>query len=159
MPERIVSGGQTGVDQAALDIALELGIPCGGWCPRGRWSESGRIDDQYPLNETESANPAERTRLNVRDSDATLILAVQGDDAGGGLTGGTALTRTIAEAIGRPVLVVDPLDPDAPRDVARWLDRHAVGVLNVAGPRESSQPGIHDLARTLLRRVLGGSPC
>jgi len=155
MAERIVSGGQTGVDQAALDIALELGIPCGGWCPSGRWSESGRIDIRYPLFETESADPAQRTRLNVHDSDATLIIAVGGDDEGGGLTGGTALTQTIALALGRPVLVVDPLDPNAPKSVTQWLGRHAVGVLNVAGPRESGQPGIHDLAVALLRRVLG----
>ena len=155
MPEKIVSGGQAGVDQAALDVALELGIPCGGWCPHGRGSEIGRIDDRYPLTETESADPAERTRLNVRDADATLIIAVQGGDEGGGLTGGTALTRTTAHAMGRPVLVVDPLDPAAPKAVVRWLDRHAVSVLNVAGPRESCQPGIHDLAAALLRSVLG----
>ena len=70
----IVSGGQTGVDRAALDAALALGMRCGGWCPAGRWAEDGPIDPRYPLRETPSGDPAQRTEWNVRDSDATLIL-------------------------------------------------------------------------------------
>lgn len=145
-----MSGGQTGVDRAALDVALELGVPCGGWCPRGRSSEDGRIDDRYPLTETASANPARRTRRNVRDSDATLIIATPP------LTGGTALTRRVAERARRPWLVADPDDPDAAQAIRVWLLRHAIRVLNVAGPRESVCPGIHDRAANILRRALSG---
>ena len=151
MPDKIISGGQTGVDQAALDVALEVGIPCGGWCPRGRWSEDGPIDENYPVVESSSADPAERTERNVRDSDGTLIIVRRSK---GELTGGTALTHRIAVELGRPLLLADPTDPQAPRAVTAWLEKNGVGVLNVAGPRESTRPGIHDLAATLLRAVL-----
>ncbi len=150
MPEKIISGGQTGVDQAALDVALELSIPCGGWCPRGRWSEDGPIDERYPLVESSSADPAERTERNVRDSDGTLIIARLAKSE---LTGGTALTHRIAVELGRPLLLTDPRDPQAPSTVAAWLRDNAVGVLNVAGPRESRRPGIYVLAVALLRAV------
>jgi len=151
MLEQIISGGQTGVDQAALDVALELGIPCGGWCPRGRWSEAGPIDEHYPLTESPSADPAERTERNVRDADGTLIIARGGVE---NLTGGTALTHKLAAERGQPMLAVDPTEPGAPETVTRWIDLHAIRSLNVAGPRASSQPGIGDLAATLLREVL-----
>ncbi len=152
MPERIISGGQTGVDQAALDVALELGIPCGGWCPRDRWSEAGPIDERFPLTESPSADPAERTERNVRDADATLIIARGGGEH---LTGGTALTARLANQLGQPMLAVDPADPDAVYAVTQWLERHAIRVLNVAGPRASVQPGIGDVTAALLRQVLG----
>jgi hypothetical protein len=149
---RIVSGGQTGVDRAALDVALAAGIPCGGWCPRGRLAEDGTIPLRYPLEETPRADYAERTEWNVRDSDATLILAA------GPLTGGTALTRKLAARLGRPCLVVDLRSaPDAGL-VRSWLDREAVRVLNIAGPRESTAPGIGGEARRFLGLVLA-CPC
>lgn len=151
MLEKIISGGQTGVDQAALDVALEVGIPCGGWCPRGRWSEDGPIDEKYPLVESSSADPAERTERNVRDSDATLIISRRTKDE---LTGGTALTHRIAVELGRPLLLADPTDPQAPRAINAWIEKKAIGVLNVAGPRESTRPGIYDLAAALLRATL-----
>ncbi len=151
MLEQIISGGQTGVDQAALDVALELGIPCGGWCPRGRWSEAGPIDEHYPLTESPSADPAERTERNVRDADGTLIIALGGVE---NLTGGTALTRKLAAEQGQPVLAVDPTEPGAPEAVTQWIEQHAIRALNVAGPRASVQPGIGDLAAALLRQVL-----
>ena len=151
MPEKIISGGQTGVDQAALDVALELGVPCGGWCPRGRWSEAGPIDKRFPLTESPSADPAERTERNVKDADGTLIIARGGVES---LTGGTALTCRLATQQRQPMLAVDPADADAAQAVKQWLDRHAIRVLNVAGPRASVQPDIGELAAALLRQVL-----
>src|SRR3954447_14624932 len=96
--QRIVSGGQTGVDRAALDVALALGIPCGGWCPRGRGAEDGLIPERYPLVETPAADASQRTRWNVRDSDGTLILAW------GEPTGGTLLTVQACRETGKPHL-------------------------------------------------------
>ncbi|MBT7265582.1 MAG: molybdenum cofactor carrier, partial [Rhodospirillaceae bacterium] len=84
--DKIISGGQTGVDRAALDAALRLGIDCAGWCPLGRWAEDGEIAAHYPVLETESPDPAERTSLNVSESDGTLVLGDEGLDDGSMLT-------------------------------------------------------------------------
>jgi hypothetical protein len=147
---RIVSGGQTGVDRAALDTALELEIPCGGWCPRDRWAEDGCIASRYPLKETPAPDPAQRTDWNVRDSDGTLVLLH------GTPSGGTALTLRLAARRGRPCLPVDlARDPD-PDAVRRWVREQRIRVLNVAGPRESQRPGIQTQAGDFLRRVLRG---
>lgn len=145
---KIVSGGQTGVDRAALDIALALGIPCGGWCPRGRVAEDGAIPARYPLQETGSHDYAERTRRNVIDSDGTLILAI------GALQGGTLLTAQLAEKSGKPCLVVDLASPPEPGKVDSWIRENQISVLNVAGPRESQHPGIHALAGGFLIEIL-----
>ena len=145
---RIVSGGQTGVDRAALDVALARGLACGGWCPRGRGAEDGPISDRYPLRETPGEDPTERTRWNVRDSDATLILARAP------LRGGTALARAHAMALGRPHLVVDLRDPPRADVVRAWLRALPVRALHVAGPRESESPGIYAAARAFLETVL-----
>jgi predicted Rossmann-fold nucleotide-binding protein len=147
---RIVSGGQTGVDRAALDVALELGIPCGGWCPKGRLAEDGRIDNCYPLQEAPTANYAERTALNVRDSDGTLIFAR------GTLRGGTALTKQLAERYGRPFLVVDPRGETSPARVVEWLASHTIRTLNVAGPRASQRPDVSEQAAAFLRELFAG---
>jgi hypothetical protein len=144
----IVSGGQTGVDRAALDVAMERGMPCGGWCPAGRQAEDGPIDPRYPLRETPSADPAERTEWNVRDSDGTLLLVTAAQSAG------TELTHDVARRLGRPVFEAHldaPADPDAFR---RWLQIHNIRTLNVAGPRESESPGVYEAARAWLRAVL-----
>ena len=147
-PRRVVSGGQTGVDRAALDVAITLGIPHGGWCPRGRRAEDGVVPARYAVVEHASPDYAARTQANVADADATLILAR------GTLSGGTALTRDVARRLQKPFLIVDlGTDPD-PTAVREWLAGHAVGVLNVAGPRESQSPGIGDAARAFLREVL-----
>jgi len=148
----IVSGGQTGVDRAALDAAREAGVAHGGWCPRGRRAEDGAIPARYPLQETPEADPAQRTAWNARDADATLAL-VRGE-----AHGGTALALEHAAALGRPVLVLD-LDADpGVQDVLAWLRSANVGTLNVAGPRESEAPGIYGEALALLRSVLGAIP-
>ncbi len=147
-PRKIVSGGQTGVDRAALDVAMALSIPCGGWCPKGRLAEDGVIPARYPLSETDSADYDLRTRLNVRDSDATLILNP------GPLDGGTLRTVELARGTAKPHLVADLDGAPAPDDVAAWLGRTRPRVLNVAGPRESKRPGVHAKAAEYLRALL-----
>ncbi len=150
-PARIVSGGQTGVDRAALDVALELGIPHGGWCPRGRLAEDGPIPARYELTETASADYAVRTERNVAESDATLILHR------GEIRGGTLLTRQLAERHRKPCLVVDLDNPPEVPAVRRWLAASRPAALNVAGPRESQNPGIAALTAEFLRRLLAHS--
>jgi hypothetical protein len=146
---RIVSGGQSGVDRAALDVALHLGIPCGGWCPKGRLAEDGPIPEEYPMEETPLASYEQRTLWNVRDSDATVILAPSVP-----LSGGTHYTQTVAEGLHKPCLVI-VLDADTSLVVTTdWLRRHHVCVLNVAGPRESGSPGIHERAASFLTGML-----
>ncbi len=140
-PARVLAGGQTGVDRAALDAALAAGIAAGGWCPAGRWAEDGRIADRYPLVETASADPAERTRRNVEAADALLVLAPPP------VVGGTALALAHARALGRPLRVVDPFAADA---AARIAGFGAGAVVNVAGPRESEVPGVYAAAHRVL---------
>jgi hypothetical protein len=146
--QRIVSGGQTGVDRAALDIAFELRLPCGGWCPKGRRAEDGPLPERYPLQETTSNAYPQRTALNVRDSDGTLILTRGEPDRG------TALTARLAERYRKPCLTLDLSEPPAPQTVRAWVEAHQIRVLNVAGPRESSKPGIHVEAAQFLTAVL-----
>ncbi len=155
---RLVSGGQTGADRAALEVALRLGIPYAGWCPRGGLAEDlpeppGLLAAYPLLRETPSPEPAQRTTWNVRDSDATLVVT----DRSRPLTGGTALTRDLAEDLGRPCMVAATTEPDAVRawvaGLARRLGRPVV--LNVAGPRESGEPGLFAAACRLLEDVLG----
>jgi hypothetical protein len=146
--ERIVSGGQTGVDRAALDAAMELGVEVGGWCPRGRLAEDGAIDEAYPLKETPSEQYEERTRWNVRDSDATLILTW------GEPVGGTAYTIEIAEELGKPCLIVD-LGADGDAELAlEWIEEVDPRLLNVAGPREGTRPGAYTGAKAFLQEML-----
>jgi hypothetical protein len=147
--EKIISGGQTGVDRAALDVALERGIPCGGWCPKGRKAEDGPIDTRYPLQETNSVSYPVRTERNVRDSDGTLILTH------GPAKGGTAATIKFAKKYGKPCLVIDLGSGGDPEVVRKWGQANRVRILNVAGPRESETPGIHDRTVDFLRKVLG----
>ncbi|MEM1125325.1 MAG: putative molybdenum carrier protein [Bacteroidota bacterium] len=143
------TGGQTGVDRAVLDVALRCGVPVGGWCPRGRRAEDGPLPGRYPLQETPSDDYAQRTDWNVRDSEATLILARLP------LTGGTALTAARAKAWGRPYRVVDPADLVQAEAVWAWLHAHRLQVLNVAGPRETTVPGSYAAAKRFLERMLG----
>lgn len=158
---RVVSGGQTGVDQAALDAALAVGIEIGGWCPRGRRSESGLIPRRYPLQETQARSYAVRTEWNVRDSDGTLIIAMSE------ISKGTKLTLDIARQLQKPVQVVH-LRPGAAKSlfsdenslneqvesVVEWLIAHRISVLNVAGPRGSSHQDVYDEARSFVELLL-----
>ena len=150
--QKIVSGGQTGVDRAALDVAREAGLELGGWCPAGRRAEDGPIAAHYPLRATPSADPAERTGWNVRDSDGTLVLTT------GPLHGGTERTVQAAHAHRKPLLVVELARGEDPAYVAEWIAERGIRVLNVAGPRESEVPGIHERAAAFLRGVLALPP-
>lgn len=147
MLEKIISGGQTGVDRGALDVALELGLPCGGWCPKGRLAEDGAIPARYPLAETPVAEYPQRTEWNVRDADATLILR------GGGSDRGTSLTEAIAGRLGKLCLAME-LEKANAVAIRNWIANNRIRVLNVAGPRESSCEGVYLQAVELLRRVL-----
>ncbi len=153
MIEKIVSGGQTGADRAALDVALAVGLNIGGWVPLGRAAEDGRIPDRYAnLEEASSADPAVRTELNVRDSDATLILSH------GPLTGGSALTAELCQRHERPMLHVDLSKCDATEtcdEIRSWLTEVTPGVLNVAGPRQGEDPAIYQATRAILGSLLG----
>lgn len=146
--QKVVSGGQTGVDRAALDVAKELGCERGGWCPKGRLAEDGRIPDNYPLSETETTNYTERTELNVRDSDGTLILTV------GPPTGGTAYTITCAQRLQKPYCIIDLSQETAPDRAQYWLEEQGIIVLNVAGPRQSQSSVGYVLAYQFLLTLL-----
>lgn len=143
----LISGGQTGVDRAALDFALYTNILCGGWCPRGRRAEDGTIPKQYPLIEASTTLYQQRTALNVRDSDATLII---NDNIN---SKGTALTIKTAQQRHKPLLIVELQSSDFAR-VRRWLWRHHPEILNVAGPRESESFSAYDRARAILSEVI-----
>jgi hypothetical protein len=149
---KIISGGQTGVDRAALDAAIARGVARGGWCPRGRAAEDGEIPARYPLVETASDGYAERTERNVVHSDATVIFTREGT-----LSGGTLLTRELAEKNARPVLIIREAADEraAAIDLLMFVRRHAVRVLNVAGPRESQAPGLDGFVKRVFDRVLG----
>jgi hypothetical protein len=152
MLKKIVSGGQTGADRAALDIAMERGLEIGGWIPKGRLAEDGPISPRYRgLVETDSADPSVRTTLNVRDSDATLIISH------GPLRGGSLLTLQEARRLGRSLLHIDlsvksPFSATAA--VSAWLQSVNPSILNVAGPRASDDAAIYPSAVELLRAVL-----
>lgn len=135
--EKIVSGGQTGVDRAGLDAALKAGIPIGGYCPEGRLAEDGRIPDRYPLMEMAGGGYSDRTEKNVAASDGTLILNM------GRLTDGTLLTAECAEKYNKPCLILHLEDNPRTSALADWLVRNKIRILNVAGPRESKLPGIY----------------
>ena len=143
----IVSGGQTGVDRAALDVAMFLDIEHGGWCPRGRLAEDGSIPMCYQLRECDSPEYQMRTEKNVIDSDGTLILFR------GRRSGGTELTFRLARRHGRPCLAIDLANEPTASDVHDWLDNENISKLNIAGPRESNCPGITRQSEHFLTEV------
>jgi len=157
---KIISGGQTGADQAALDIAIKMEIPHFGWVPKGRWAEDGRISDKYNLREMPTDIYADRTQQNVLDSDGTVILSH------GELTGGSKLTQDLAKEYDRPCLHIDlNITPQffAATRIYNWIMENNIEVLNVAGPRASNDPEIykatlHILESALLLGMAGAGP-
>ena len=152
---KIVSGGQTGVDRGALDAALALGFPCGGWCPAGRRAEDGVIDPSYPLRETDSERYIVRTRENVVDSDATLIIYF------GAIEGGTARTLAICREFHRPCLKLDALryaPAQAAQLIRQFIVDHHIARLNVAGPRASKQAQAQAYAEATIKWLLQAKP-
>ena len=149
LPHKIVSGGQTGVDRAALDAAIYLDLPHGGWCPKGRLAEDGAVPARYQLQELPSSKYWIRTERNVIDSDATLILFAVA------LSGGTQFTQRMTVKHERPCLQVDLVNPLDPSEVRTWIEQSASAkVLNVAGPRESSCEGVYQRAYEYLVDIL-----
>jgi Circularly permutated YpsA SLOG family len=158
---KIISGGQTGVDRAALDVAIERGMDWGGWCPKGGWAEDlpnpPGVLAKYPkLKETPLPNPVQRTEWNVRDGDAALIIT---DSEGLSVSIGTRRADRWAHQHGKPELVVETSDAKAPAHAATWLaaQRKRFGPhmsLSIGGPRESEAPGIYARARVLIAAML-----
>jgi hypothetical protein len=147
---KIISGGQTGADRAALDAAMELGIPHGGWLPRGRKTEDGPLADRYALQELDSARYRDRTEKNILESDATLVISF------GPLTGGSALTEALAIRHERPCLHLNMEHysvSGAAEALQQWLKQHGVSTLNVAGPRASGDPRIYETVKEILQMV------
>lgn len=147
MIKKLIAGGQTGADQAALDVAIKLGISHGGWIPKGRLTENGVLDDKYQLKEMETTNYNKRTEQNVIDSEGTLIISH------GQLTGGSDYTRDMALRHNRPWLHIDlnkTIAFQAARQIRSWLAEHEINVLNVAGPRASKDPAIYNATTDIL---------
>jgi hypothetical protein len=148
--KKVISGGQTGVDRAGLDAALQAGIPIGGYCPKDRYAEDGVIPKKYPLTELASKEPYYRSEQNVINSDGTLIINK------GNLSGGTKLTQDFTVNYGKPCLIVqlDFKKIIEPSDVIRWMEGQFIRVLNIAGPRESKFPGgIYSEALSYLEKL------
>jgi len=132
---KLISGGQSGADRAGLDWAIDRGVECGGWCPKGRKTEDGILEMRYPLKETATPKYTQRTEWNVRDSDATLIFTLAPE-----LDGGSKRTSDFAQKHGKPFKHIYP--GISPESVIKFLARVRPGILNVSGKRESSAPGI-----------------
>jgi hypothetical protein len=148
---KIISGGQTGADRAALDWAIKRGIPHGGWCPKGRRSEDGVIDQRYQLVETPSEDYSQRTEWNVRDSDATAVFSIRKE-----LRGGSLLTVELAARYNKPVIHLCQEDepPDHAQELRSFIEKFGISVLNVAGPRASGEHGVYQFVSSVLDSVL-----
>lgn len=145
---KIISGGQTGADRAALDFAILNGIPCGGWCPKGRRSEEGRIPEHYPLKETLSGNYEERTNLNICNSDGTLVFLTGHPDKG------TVYTIDQCKAYSKPLFIRQAGAHSSSKEIRKWLMHYRISKLNFAGPREGESPGIYKKAMEFLESEL-----
>jgi predicted Rossmann-fold nucleotide-binding protein len=147
--QKIISGGQTGVDRAALDFALENEIPCGGWCPKGRLSEDGSIPPKYPLQEASTEHYPQRTEMNVRESDGTLVIFEEKMDRG------TLLTVDLCKKHHKPFfeLEVNNHSEKVRMIFSQWVSANGISVLNVAGNRENFSLGIHKKTIKLLQEL------
>jgi len=151
MIKKIISGGQTGADRAALDFAIQHNIPHGGWIPKGRKIEDGTLPEKYLLQEMPTGSYSKRTEKNILDSDGTLIVSH------GLLTGGSALTTGFAEHHGKPWIHIDleiTSYPEAAIMIREWVGRYSIKVLNVAGARASKDPMIYQAVMDLLDAAL-----
>ena len=151
MIKKIISGGQTGADQAGLDVAIELGIPHGGWIPKGRKTEKGILPAKYKLREMNSTSYPKRTEKNVLDSNGTVIFTT------GSLTGGSALTRKLANKHNRPLLHINFAKisiEEAAVIVSAWIESHSIEVLNVAGSRASKNHNIYQNTKKVLKQAI-----
>ena len=146
--QKIVSGGQTGADRAALDFAMEHGIPHGGWCPKGRLAEDGPIDVRYQLNETPSSRYPQRTEWNVRDSDGTVVFSIQAK-----LSGGSKQTVALAHKHRKLVLHLSRSGGPPEMKLLRFITENRIQVLNVAGPRASKEREVAAFVREVLERT------
>jgi len=145
--EKIISGGQTGADRAALDFAIKNSIPYGGWLPKGRKTEDGTLPLRYHLQEMPTGDYSKRTEMNVLDSDGTVIVS------NGLLTMGSALTRELAMQHNRPWIHLDMKElslKKAAQMLISWLTEKEIKVLNVAGPRAGNDAKIYDITLRLL---------
>ena len=149
MIEKIVSGGQTGADIAALDVALQYDFPHGGWCPKERKSLEGPIPEKYQLTETPSASYLQRTEWNVRDSDGTVVFTFSKEP-----TGGSLKTMGFARKHGKPCLHISKGNYDPALKLHEFVSEHGIKVLNVAGSRESKDPGIYEWVKQVLVETL-----
>ena len=153
--KKVISGGQTGADQAALDAAIEMGIPHGGWVPLGRLTEKGRLSRRYKMQEINAIDYDQRTELNIMDSDGTLLFS-QGE-----LRGGSALTKKLARKHLKPCLHIDIhsiSEYKAVEIIKSWLEVRNIETLNVAGPRASESPVIYDTVLNIMKSVLYPPP-
>lgn len=147
---KIVSGGQTGADRAALDWAIAHDVEHGGWCPQGRRAEDGVIDPRYQLDETPTEAYPVRTKWNVRDSDGTVIFTLAPE-----LIGGSKLTAKFAREFGKPWVHLSKMwTPDPALALRRFIDEHFIRELNVAGPRTSTEAGIDEFVAEVLSDAL-----
>jgi len=148
---KLVSGGQSGADIAALDFAIEHGIAHGGWCPRGRLAENGTIDARYQLKETPSEEYPQRTEWNVRDSDGTVVFSIATI-----LTGGSKKTVELAHRHHKPVIHIarDGGLASPEQDLMRFIRDYEIQVLNVAGPRASKEPEVYGFVKQVLDKAL-----
>jgi len=148
---KIISGGQTGVDRAALDAALESGVSVGGWCPQGRKAEDGPIAEKYPLQELPDSGYKKRTLKNVQDSDATVIIYFES------ISGGTEKTLLYCLNEKKPYLLIDggSITQDiASKQIKYFIDENQISLLNVAGPRASTEIRGYEYTKQVITLML-----
>ncbi|MCK4664065.1 MAG: putative molybdenum carrier protein [Bacteroidales bacterium] len=150
--KKIISGGQNGVDQGALEFAFENNILSGGWCPKGRLCENGKIPEKFPLQETLSNQYSERTKMNIINSDGTLIISYKGT-----IDKGTKLTQELCLKNNKPFLLLNITEfiELSKKVFPEWLENNKLNTLNIAGPRESNCPGIQSKTKEFLKMLFG----